>query len=192
MARFYNWACHLYPLIEPWLKGRRNQLISAVNSRPEGALLEIGVGTGGHLGAYQRHAIHAVDVSPAMVACARKHAGSGRVVVSHMDGEALAFSSGTFDYVVLCHVLSVTADAAGMMREVSRVLRDGGLVYVLNHETPGHALQWADRLISWFGKLLHLRLWFRLDDIPGIEHFKIVQRRRCGWFGYFTFSILQK
>lgn len=192
-ARFYDWACHWYPVVEPWLKGRRKRLISEVNARPEGALLEIGVGTGGHLGDYQRHEVHAVDVSPVMVARARRHAGSGRVVVSQMDGEALSYASETFDYVVLCHVLSVTADAAGMMREVNRVLREGGLVYVLNRETPAHALlERLDRVLSWLGRVLHLRLWFRLDDIPGIERFRVIQRRRCGWFGYFTFSILQK
>ena len=189
---FYDWACHFYPLIEPWLTKRRRLVIDSLNKEPSGTLLEIGVGNGGHLGALKGHCVSAIDVSESMLTVAAAHIGDARIDLQRMDGESLSYLDGEFDYVLLCHVLSVTERPERMLSEVYRVLRPGGRAYVLNHETPNNVLKHLDFILSAAAKVVRLKTWFRLDEIQGIDRFKIVQRRRFGWFGSFVITVLQK
>lgn len=191
-GRFYDLTRPLYPLIEPFLRSRRRRLIGMVNEHPPGDLLEIGVGTGTHLGSYAEHRVTGVDVSAGMLAAAARRGTASGAELRLMDGERLAFPGGSFDYVVMCHVLSVTADSGRMLRESHRVLRSGGRLFILNHETPRHALRHWDRMASCLAWLLRLRLWFRMEEIPGWENFSKVRRESCGLCGYYTITILQK
>jgi phosphatidylethanolamine/phosphatidyl-N-methylethanolamine N-methyltransferase len=191
-GRFYNWACYFYPLIEPWIKGRRKLVIEAVNAEPSGRLLDIGVGTGGHLGALRGHRVSAIDISDSMLRSAAYHAGDNRIDLKRMDGEELTFLDGVFDYVLLSHVLSVTERPERMMGEVFRVLRPGGRAYVLNHETPKNFFRLFDFVASSAARMIRLKMWFRLDEVQGIDRFKILHRRRYGWFGSFAITVLEK
>lgn len=99
-----------------------------------------------------------------------------------MDGEDLAFPDESFDYVVLCHVLSVTADPARMLAEVHRVLRPGGRIFVLNHETPVNAWRHVDKALRPLAGWLCFRSWFRLGEIPGADRFQL-ERLETGRLG---------
>lgn len=180
VARFYDWVHPLYPLVDLFCAGARRRLIGEINRHPPGRLLEIGVGPGRHIPLYRGHTVTAVDCSAAMVASCRRVAPDVEARV--MDGEALAFPAGCFDYVVLCHVLSVTTKASRLLAEAYRVLRLGGRVFVLNHETPTGLWRHLERLVLPMAGWLQFRSWFRLGEVAGVERFRCTRLtiRGCG------------
>jgi phosphatidylethanolamine/phosphatidyl-N-methylethanolamine N-methyltransferase len=171
IARFYDRVIFLYPLVDFFCAPGRRRLIEHINREPAGRLLEIGVGPGRHLPHYLGHTVTAIDCSAKMVASSRRNSPGTRV--RWMDGEALRFPDASFDYVTLCHVLSVSTRPETLLSEVHRVLRPGGRLFVLNHETPAHAWRHVDAILMPLSALLHFRSWFRLNAIPGIARFRI-------------------
>lgn len=104
---------------------------------PEGArILELGCGDGKTLSALVRPArdVTAVDFSPRAVSLARmvtqQGSGAGLAVA---DARALPFRDAVFDAVVAVHVLghSTKDDRARIAREAGRVIRPGGLLYIV-------------------------------------------------------------
>lgn len=190
VARFYDWAHMLYPVVDLFCGAGRRRLIAEINRHPPGRLLEIGVGPGRHIPLYRGHAVTAVDCSAAMIASCRCVAPEVEAQV--MDGERLAFPDGGFDYVVLCHVLSVTADASRLLSEVYRVLRPGGRVFVLNHETPAGPWRHLERLAMPVARWLQFRSWFRLGEVAGLERFRCTPLMIRGCGGLMRAHLLEK
>ncbi len=190
VAEFYNWVFSLYPLVDVFCSPGRLQLIGRINQLPAGRLLEIGVGPGRHLRHYERHHITAIDCSARMVSSSRRFSPASDI--RQMDGEALGFPDASFDYVALFHVLSTTADPARMLAESRRVLRPGGRLFVLNHETPKNAWRHLDRALMPLARRLHFRSWFRLGEISGIEILHQNQLGPRGGFGLMTAYSLEK
>lgn len=180
-ARFYDRVAWLYPLVDWFCRHGRRRLIEHINREPRGRVLEIGVGPGGHLHHYRGHEVIAIDCSPAMIERCRRCAPG---VAAHvMDGERLTFASASFDYVVLCHVLSVTAHPERMLAEARRIVRPGGRIFVLNHETPANAWSHLERLAAPLARLLCFRSVFRVAQIPGAAGFRVQlleARSGCG------------
>ncbi len=113
-------------------------------SRPERVeALDIGAGTGN----LTRHLIDggaqvtAGDVSPGCLAEVQGRFGStGRVETTLLDGEGLAqFADATFDLVACYSVLHHVPDYLALVREMARVVRVGGVVYI-DHER--HDASW--------------------------------------------------
>ena len=170
IACFYDWAYWLYPLVDCFCSSGRRRLIHRINQAPAGRLLEVGVGPGRHLCHYRGHEVVAIDCSPRMVASCRRQ--SSNADVRQMDGERLDFPAASFEYVVLCHVLSVTSNPARMLAEAHRVLRSRGQVFVLNHETPANAWRHVEWIFQPVARGLRFRSWFRLEEVPGVERFR--------------------
>jgi len=103
---------------------------------PDGRVLEVGVGTGKNLRYYREgHSVTAIDFSPKMMERARKNAERWGVEANLllMDAQALEFEDSAFDSAVSTFVLCSVPDPVRGLREVSRVLRRGGRVYLLEH-----------------------------------------------------------
>lgn len=190
VSSFYDRAIWLYPLVDCFCARGRHRLIHHINGAPAGRLLEVGVGPGGHLRLYRRHAITAIDCSAKMVASSR--AFSPEADIRQMDGEDLSFPDSSYDYVALCHVLSVTANPTRMLAEAYRVLRSGGRLFVLNHETPINAWRHLDKMLMPLAGWLCFRSSFRLEDISGVERFRKKQRVSGGGFGLMRAYSLEK
>ncbi len=93
-------------------------------------MLEVGVGTGLSLPAYDRHLeIVGIDLSPEMLEKARERVaaeGLDNVTGLHeMDASDLKFPDASFDTVVAMYVMTVVPDPEKVMRELSRVCRAG-------------------------------------------------------------------
>jgi phosphatidylethanolamine/phosphatidyl-N-methylethanolamine N-methyltransferase len=190
IGRFYDRVSWLYPLVDLFCGAGRRRLVEQVNCEPPGRLLEIGVGPGRYLPLYRRHHVTAIDCSARMVALSRARAPAAEV--RQMDGERLEFADASFDYVTLCHVLSVTGDPARMLAESHRVLRPGGRIFVLNHETPRHAWRHVEARLMPLARGLRFRSWFRLDEIPGVQRFRLRRLAPGGWFGLMAAYALEK
>jgi phosphatidylethanolamine/phosphatidyl-N-methylethanolamine N-methyltransferase len=190
ISSFYDRACWLYPLVDCFCGPGRRRLIEHINREPPGRLLEVGVGPGRHLRLYRRHKITAIDCSAKMVASSRRY--SPDTEIRQMDGEALNFPDASHDYVTLCHVLSVTADPVRMLAEAHRVLRPGGRLFVLNHETPSNAWRHIDQMLIPVANWLRFRSWFRLEAISGVERFRRRRLETGGVFGLMNAYSLEK
>jgi ubiquinone/menaquinone biosynthesis C-methylase UbiE len=110
--------------------------VDAANLQPDSRVLEIGCGAG-HLTmqlARRGLRVNAVDTSQAMVEAATGRALEsglrGRVMVGLADAHSLPFRSDRFDLVVAVGVIPWLHSPPQAIREMTRVLRDGGQMIV--------------------------------------------------------------
>ncbi len=190
-SNFYNTFSFIYPAIDFFLKKQKYQLVQILNNLPKGKVLEIGVGNGSHLKHYRNHEITAVDISVAMLAQAKKLAPSS-ITLLEMNGEDLKFANEQFEYVVICHTIAVTKDAAKMLNETFRVLKPEGKLFILNHFTPKKWTGFIDHLFEPFAKLLHFKSVFYPETVIGSEKFRLENEISFGRFAYFKLLILSK
>lgn len=127
--------------------------------RPGDRVLDACCGTGDlAIGARQRGAdVVGLDFSPAMLERARQKDGT----VEWVQGDALAlpFEDASFDTATVGFGVRNVADLEGGLRELRRVLRDGGRLGILEITTPRGVLApfykvWFDRVVPRLGKAL--------------------------------------
>jgi len=190
-AFFYDNLSAFYPLIDVFLKSQKKVLVQEINAQQRGALLEIGVGNGTHLRAYQQHKITGIDTSSGMLEVARRQ-NCADVELYQMDGKALAFKCNQFDYVVLSHVIAVVDDADQLMREVERVLKPDGKVFILNHFTPDSWLKYIDYAFSVMSRFFHFKSVFHIRDVNTLNKFSLLKEVSLGFGAYYKLLIFQK
>jgi len=109
-----------------------------------------------------------------------------------MDGKSLLFYDEEFDYVVLSHVIAVVDDPEQLLKEVLRVLKPNGQVFILNHFTPNNWLRYVDGAFGMISKLLHFKSVFCIDEIATIKKFILLKEVHFGLASYFKLLIYQK
>ncbi len=112
-------------------------------SGAQGRVLEVGVGTGLNIPYYPPGTeVTAVDLSPGMLARARRRAAAMGVPVDLRlgDAERLDFLDASFDTVVATFVFCSVPDPVQRLREVRRVCRPGGRVLLLEHMRSDRAV----------------------------------------------------
>lgn len=99
-------------------------------------VLEIGFGNGRFFStmlALTDMPVHGLDYSKAMMAEARKinraALKSGRLVLEYGDSSAMPFTDASFDKVCCVNVIYFWENPAVHLREISRVLKPGGIFY---------------------------------------------------------------
>lgn len=73
--------------------------------------------------------LEATDLSPEMIAEARKKPRSARLHYSVQDATNLPYANETFDAVVIANALHIMPDPDRALREIHRVLKPGGLLF---------------------------------------------------------------
>jgi len=99
-------------------------------------ILEVGVGTGKNMPYYPANArITAIDLSPGMLQRARTRAErlGCAADLCEMDIQDLGFPADSFDAAVSTFVFCSVPDPVLGLREIRRVLRPGGRLYMLEH-----------------------------------------------------------
>lgn len=187
---FYNSFAAFYPVADIFLMPRKKKLIREVNTMAPGKLLEVGLGNGSHLDLYQGHEITGIDSSEAMLARAKNR--NSQVTLYKMDAHSLSFSDGSFDYVVLSHVIGVTRDPEKVLSEVLRILKPGGCLFILNHFTPPNWLRYLDHSVQPLSALLKIRSVFHLDSLGTLNKFQLKKRVFLDPWSYFNLLIYQK
>jgi ubiquinone/menaquinone biosynthesis C-methylase UbiE len=107
-----------------------------VCSQATGDVLEVAVGTGRNLVHYPSGIrLTGIELSPEMLALARRRAGAlGREVdLREGDAQALDFPDDCFDTVTCTLSLCTIPDDRAAIREVHRVLRPGGRFILMEH-----------------------------------------------------------
>ena len=118
-------------------------------SHASGDVLEIAVGTGRNLEHDPADArVTGIELSPEMLARARERAATVRpdADLRQGDAEQLPFGDDSFDTVVCTFSLCSIPDAERAVREMTRVVRPGGKVVLVEHvASPSvvvRAIQW--------------------------------------------------
>ena len=157
----------------------RRAAVAAVNAAPGGQVLEVGVGTGLALPLYApEKRITGIDLSRAMLARARARAaelGLRNVEdLLEMDAQATSFESGSFDLAVAMFVASVVPDPHALVKELRRVVRPGGRIFIVNHFAQESGPMWwveramapASKLLGWHPDIRMAHV-FRPADLEG-------------------------
>ncbi len=134
----YNRIAPLYDWMEALIERSRFQawrslLWSQVSS---GRILEIGVGTGKNMPFYPSNStVIAVDLSERMLVRAAQRAQElpHHICLCGMDAQFLAFPDNTFDTAVATFVFCSVPDPILGLREVARVVKPGGDIWLLEH-----------------------------------------------------------
>jgi ubiquinone/menaquinone biosynthesis C-methylase UbiE len=120
-----------------------------IAERAHGRVLEVAIGTGRSLEFYAADAeVTGVDLSPAMLELARRHADDLGVDVDFREGDAeqLPFADASFDTVVCALGLCSIPRPDVAISEMARVLVPGGSLLLLDHVgstwPPVYAAQW--------------------------------------------------
>ena len=124
---------------------RRHELVSGL----EGAVLEVGAGTGLNLPHYEHASrVVAVEPDPSMAGRLRKRAPEATVPVEVLAGsaESLPFEDDTFETAVVTFVLCSVESPQAALAEVRRVLKPAGRLVLLEHvRGEGRLARWQDR-----------------------------------------------
>ncbi len=155
-------------LNSPLVEKHRQKLLAAA----DGAVLEIGFGTGLNLPHYPTHVrrITTVDPNAGMHRLAQRRVKRSRIEVDHrvLRGEQLPFEDNTFDCAVSTFTLCSIEHVNQALGEVYRVLKPGGRLLYLEHGlSPEPNVQKWQRRLNWLqGRLAD---GCRLDrDIRGL------------------------
>jgi ubiquinone/menaquinone biosynthesis C-methylase UbiE len=173
--RIYRLYAPIYDrLFARVLAAGRRRAVALLDAQPGERLLLPGVGTGLDLPMLPPGVrVTAVDFSPAMLAQARRKAGSG-VGLALMDAQALAVPGQAYDAVLLTLILSCVPDGACAFREAWRALKPGGRVVIFDKFLPEAAgltpgRQMLGRAISALGTDPNRRLSDLLGSAAGLE-----------------------
>lgn len=105
-------------------------------SRASGDVLEVAIGTGLNLPLYPPGVrLTGIEWSPKMLAIARRRADElGRTAdLREADAQALPFADASFDTVVCTLSLCAIPDDRRAVAEMTRVLKPGGCLFLLDH-----------------------------------------------------------
>lgn len=137
VRRAYQYWAPVYDTIfGPFSDASRRHALEIINRR-QGRLLEVGVGTGLSLKRYgPQLSVTGIDISTDMLdkANARiRRKGLKNIEGLHvMDARRMAFADNSFDIVVAMFVMRSVPEPEQVMREIERVCRPGGEVFIVN------------------------------------------------------------
>jgi ubiquinone/menaquinone biosynthesis C-methylase UbiE len=126
-----------------------------LGDRATGRVLEVAIGTGRSLPFYTAAStLTGVDLSPEMLAVARRRAEARLLPVDLLEGDAAALpvEDASFDTVVCALSLCTIPDPAAAVAEMERALVPGGRLLLLDHVgstwPPVYAAQWLFERVS--------------------------------------------
>lgn len=192
---YSGWAPVYDPLVA-MLEGKRRQSMAIANIQPGERVLLLGAGTGLDLKYLPASAeIHAIDITPAMIARLRRRSDELglNVKASIMDAQQLEYPSDYFDAVILHFVLAVIPDPLKAMAEVERVLRPEGRAVILNkfaddENDPSLLLKAANVVVRPLATDITCRLRPIVSNCP----LKLETEQKLGMAGMFKVAVLRK
>ncbi|HVL36558.1 MAG TPA: class I SAM-dependent methyltransferase [Burkholderiales bacterium] len=129
----------------PVLQPGRKAVMQVLDLRPGQRVLEVGVGTGLSLPLYPPDVrVTGIDVSHEMLERARKRVAQRKLAnvdgLHEMDAERMDFPDASFDKVVAMYVVSVVQEPAKLLKELHRVCKPDGEIFIVNHVRSSNPL----------------------------------------------------
>ncbi len=135
---------------ERWLLGTDHRPWAC--ARAVGRTLEVAIGTGMNLPHYPRGVdLTGVDLTPEMLALARRRSADIGVPVTLTEGDAqaLPFGDATFDSVLCTYAMCSVPDERATVLEMRRVLKPRGRLILVDHiRSSVLPLFWLQRLME--------------------------------------------
>ena len=135
---------------EKWLLGTDHRPWAC--SRAVGRTLEVAIGTGLNLPHYPRGVhVTGVDLTPEMLALARRRSADLGVSVTLTEGDAqaLPFADAAFETVLCTYAMCSVPDERATVLEMRRVLTPGGRLILVDHiRSSVLPLYWLQRLME--------------------------------------------
>lgn len=191
-AQLYKQLAPAYEVLFPLVI--RNHIRSSIKSLniPAGSkVLEVGIGTGVSMPVYPKHAkVTGIDLSEPMLDVAHKRIereGWDHFDLRAMNAEQLDFPDESFDFVTAFHVVTVVSKPQKMMAEISRVLKPGGRLLIINHfrsrrKWIANMVDRADSVTRHLGWRTNLECQSIVENLPlEVEH-----RYKSSPFSLFT------
>jgi len=157
----------------------RRFMVSRLPEMPGGRVLDVATGTAGVAVEVARRTgalVVGLDQSPEMLGGARRTVADagvdGRVQLVLGQGERLPFPDGAFDAVTFTYLLRYVDEPAATLRELTRVLRPGGVLANLEFLVPPNPA-WRAAWVLYtrvglpVGGLAASREWFRTGRFLG-------------------------
>ncbi|MYZ49243.1 class I SAM-dependent methyltransferase [Propylenella binzhouense] len=167
-------------------------------SRPGIRLLEVGVGTGIALPAYDPTCrVTGIDLSHEMLLRAARRVAEERLSnvdgLAVMDAARLAFPNAAFDAAVAMFLITVVPDVPGVLAEMERVVRPGGEVVLVNHFAARSGPRAAiERMMAPHARRLGWHPDFPIEAVTGQTRLALVEVRPVRPFGIFTLLRFRK
>lgn len=155
----YRWQRHVYDISRKYYLLGRDGLIRALAVPENGAVLEMGCGTGRNIALvarrYPKARLFGIDISAEMLKNARRNAPDAVLAVgdaTRLDTVEL-LGEGRFDRIFMSYTLSMIPDWQGALDQAARLLAPGGQLHVVDFGQQEGLPRWFGRLLTgWLAK----------------------------------------
>ena len=169
----------------------QKKLVSMMECTSTDKVLEIGIGTGTSYKYYPMETeVTGIDISPDMLEKAkkniRKHNLQNKNVIM-MNGEQLKFEDNSFDKVVGMYVVSVTQNPNLLIKEMKRVCKPNGDIYLVNHfsfETDSKFMKILEKGLMPVSKYLGWRPYFPFSEFNAYAKLNVQSISKVNIFDY--------
>jgi len=138
-SRYAGWYDYFFGIV---LRPGQQRAVRLMNISNGERVLEVGIGTGTSLQFYPKDThITGIDVCRDMLTKAEQRRRKLRlknVQLFQMDAADMQFESSSFDKVMAAHVISVVPDPPRVLKEMKRVCREGGDIFIVNQFESDH------------------------------------------------------
>ena len=169
----------------------QKKLVSMMECSPADKVLEIGIGTGTSYKYYPVETeVTGIDISPDMLKKARKNIRKHNLLnknVIMMNGEQLKFEDNSFDKVAGMYVVSVTQNPDLLIKEMKRVCKPNGDIYLVNHfsfETDSKFLKILEKGLMPVSKYLGWRPYFPFAEFNAYAKLNVQSISKVNIFDY--------
>ena len=172
-------------------KPGQKKLVSMMECTSTDKVLEIGIGTGTSYSYYpEETSVIGIDISPDMLKKARNHIESNCLKnksVVMMNGEQLQFPDNSFDKVVGMYVVSVTQNPDLLIKEMKRVCKPNGDIYLVNHfsfDTDNTLIKILEKGLMPVSKYLGWRPYFPFSEFNAYAKLNVQSISKINLFDY--------
>ena len=169
----------------------QKKLVSMMNCSENEKVLEIGIGTGTSLKYYPPETfVTGIDISPDMLEKAKKNIKDlnlSKKNVLMMNGEQLNFEDNSFDKVVGMYVVSVTQNPDLLIKEMKRVCKPNGDIYLVNHfsfDTDSKIMKLIEKGLMPVSKYLGWRPYFPFSEFNSYAKLNVQSISKVNLFDY--------
>ncbi|MCF6154194.1 MAG: class I SAM-dependent methyltransferase [Candidatus Brocadia sp.] len=183
---FYSWIYDAF--FGKIFEHGRYSAFHMMNVKPNETILEVGVGTGLSLPLYPKDArVVGIDISQEMLDKAeskKQYYHLSNVNLYVMDASSMTFADNSFDKVIASHVITVVPDPLHTLKEIKRVCKKGGEIFILNYTGCNNKLiSRFEKFISPFRDKVGLGKHIDLDELLLDTRLSILCEQRVNFWG---------
>ena len=169
----------------------RKLTVQNMRCKPGDRILEVGVGTGLSLSLYPPSTyVVGIDICAEMLSKAVSRTAKNlltNVSLVLMNAQQLAFRSSSFDKVVAMYVASVVPDPRQLMKEMIRVCKPGGDIFVVNHFSNNNPIiRTMELLLCPLSNMIGFRPVFEIEELLSGTSVHVVEKKAVSLFGHWT------